>query len=451
MEQRTRGTIIASLLLVTGLASGQSGSAPPPPPAEPPAAGAPAPTPEEAPPEPPHYSDVALTRGLSKEDIGYSPAESTEATLDQLEELGSTHTGLFQVPFFTGAIGDIHRALNELHAKTGLRISFAYTTVFQQASGGFNGFGGDFDIMTAWTLVGRGTANTGTLVVTGEDRFRQADQPPSALRGDLGTLQPPTNGFNDRGWVVRDALWMQRLFDGRLRFLIGRADLTDYVGAHRLQNKNNSFSNRFFSANPTVASPGHGPAFGISVVPNDLFYVNFGLANAYGTTTTMQVSSLDQGDFFYTLELGFTPEIEGLGTGRYQLMLWQMDGREELGLPSDSGVSVILNQDIGEQFLCFARYGYSEATLSNIQNSVQAGVGYRGLFGPDNLTGFAGSWGEPPTGGGRNETVFEIFQRIQLTAFSQLTVGGQVIIDPANSPWGADVVGVLTARYRIAF
>jgi hypothetical protein len=133
-------------------------------------------------------------------------------------------------------------------------------------------------------------------------------------------------------------------------------------------------------------------------------------------------------------------------------MLWYMDERQETNRPQDSGISLILNQDIGDEFICFARYGYSEATLSNVQNAFQAGMGYRGLLGsPDNLTGFAGSWGEPPTGGGRDETVFEVFQRFQLTPYSQLTVGGQLILHPANSPWGADVVGVLTARYRIAF
>lgn len=398
------------------------------------------------------FSDVALPRGLSPGDAGYSPGEATDATTEQLDEIYARHRGMFTIPFVDGAVNDVVRGLNSFYEKTGFRFGVAYTTIFQQASGGYNGFSGDLDLMTSWDLLGRGTPNTGTLVFTGEDRFRQADQPASALQGDLGTLQPTTNSFNARGWVVRDAFWLQRFFDNRLRVLIGRADLTDYVGAHRLQNVNNSFANRFFSANASIAAPGHGPTAGVSFVPCDWFYVNAGIANAYGTTSTIGLSSLDQGDFFYTAEFGLTPEIAGLGAGRYQVTLWQMDAREERNLPRDRGISFILNQDIGEHLLAFARYSYSDATLTNIQNAVQAGLGYRGLLGsPDNLTGFAGSWAQPPSGGGRNETVFELFHRFQLTQHSQLTIGGQLILDPANSPNDSDAVGVLTARFRFAF
>ena len=85
------------------------------------------------------------------------------------------------------------------------------------------------------------------------------DQPPSAIGRQMGTLIAPTNAFNDRGLVVRDLYWVQRLFDARVRILIGRGDPSDYVGATWMQNVNNSFVNRSFSANPAVPFPGHGP------------------------------------------------------------------------------------------------------------------------------------------------------------------------------------------------
>ncbi|MBL9149050.1 MAG: hypothetical protein JNM94_10190 [Phycisphaerae bacterium] len=395
--------------------------------------------------------DVDIPQTLSVYDDGFSPADATTSTIKELDEIEAPHAGKFLMSFTDPVFDAIVGPLSSFYAQTGLRVGVAYTTVFQLGNAGVNGFSGDLDIMTAWTLVGRGTPNTGTFVFTGEDRFRQADQPASAVGPDMGTLQPTTNGFNDRGWVVRDGYWLQRLFDNRLRLLVGRADLTDFVGAHRLQNLNSSFSNRWFSANPVVASPGHGPAAGLSFAPCDWFYVSAGLANAYNTTTTIGVDTLDQGDFFYTAEVGLTPVFQGLGAGRYQLMLWRMDERPELGLPSDQGISVILNQEIGESLIAFARYGNSEATLTNVQNAVQAGVGLQNLFSQESLTGVAGSWGEPDRAGWRDETVFELFHRIQLSRYSQFTVGGQVIFDPSNSPTDSDVVGVLTMRYRVAF
>ena len=93
-----------------------------------------------------------------------------------------------------------------------------------------------------------------------------------------------TNAFNDRGWVIRDAYWIQRLFDARIRIIIGRADPSDYVGTHWLQNVNNSFVNRNFSASPAVPFPGHGPMLGISIRPTDQFYLTAGASNAYSTT-----------------------------------------------------------------------------------------------------------------------------------------------------------------------
>ncbi len=456
------GASAASLAIAVGASAQAAPPAPPAPPSAPPAppaaasSTAPPPSSGGAPKAPNIYGDlwtddVYIPRTLSIYDDGFSPGESTTSTIKELDEIEAPERKPFLLSFTDPLFLSITGPLNSLYQETGLRVAVAYTTVFQTASGGVNGFSGDLDLMAAWTLLGRGTPDTGTFVFTGEDRFRQADQPASRVGPELGTLQPTTNGFNDRGWVVRDGYWLQRLFDNRLRFLVGRADLTDFVGAHRLQNLNNSFSNRWFSANPVVASPGHGPTAGLSLAPTDLFYVSGGLANAYGRTTTFGVDTLDQGDFFYTCEFGLTPFFEGVGAGRYQLMLWRMDSRPEQGLPSDQGISVILNQEFGDSLLAFARYGNSEGTLTNVENAVQIGLGLQDFLGQDNLTGIAASWGEPSRPGWRDETVFEVFQRFQLSRFSQFSVGGQLIIDPSNSPSNSDAVAVLTLRLRVAF
>lgn len=467
----------ALALGVTAACFAQSAQPATPPPAQP---SAPATPPASAPPTPPTPSsstapsdagpslppsaakapntfgdlwtdDVYIPRTLSIYDDGFSPGEATTSTIKELDEIEAPERKPFLLSFTDPVFLGVTRPLNSLYQETGLRLALAYTTVYQTASGGINGFSGDLDLMAAWTLLGRGTPDTGTFVFTGEDRFRQADQPASRVGPELGTLQPTTNGFNDRGWVVRDGYWLQRLFDNRLRLLVGRADLTDFVGAHRLQNLNNSFSNRWFSANPVVASPGHGPSAGISFAPNDLMYVSAGMANAYGRTTTFGVDTLDQGDFFYTAEFGLTPYFEGIGAGRFQLMLWRMDSRPDQNLPSDQGISVILNQEFGDSLIGFARYGNSKATLTNVENAVQIGIGLQDFLGQDNLTGLAASWGEPSRPGWRDETVLELFQRFQLSRFSQFSVGGQLIIDPSNSPTDSDAVAVLTLRLRVAF
>ncbi|HMN95858.1 MAG TPA: carbohydrate porin [Phycisphaerales bacterium] len=384
----------------------------------------------------------------------FSPGDSPASEGFELDEMSRRRRGIFDLGAANAPFDALRGGLDQLYRETGLRLGFAYTMLLQQASGGpgeRTGTAGDIDFISRWTLVGRGTKDTGTLAFDGEYRFKVGDQPPSALGGVLGTLTNTTGGFSDRGWVVRDAYWLQRLFEDRLRLLAGRADVSDWAGATRLQSINLYFSNRAFSANASVAWPnGHGPAAGVSVVPTEWFYATGGIANGYNQSNTMEINSLEEGDFFYFTEFGLTPMIEGLGQGRARVLLWLMDERERWNLPEDKGISFILDQNIGEQLYAFLRYSYADATLTNIRNAVQAGTGLRGLLGsPDDVTGFAAGWGEPP-GDGRDETVLELFHRFQLLESTQLTLGAQLILDPAFNP-DQNTLGVFSVRLRVAF
>ena len=307
-----------------------------------------------------------------------------------------------------------------------------------QASGAGdpNGAAGDFDLVSAWTLVGRGTPNTGVLVASVEYRNAYTDQPPSALGGELGTLINVTNAFNDRGWVVRDFYWLQRLLDGKLRLLFGRADLGDFFGLQPMQNVNTMFVNRHFSGNPTMPSPGHGPTIDFSLRPNDRFYVSGGMANAYNNTQESELDSIDDGDFFYTAEVGFTPYIEGMGRGRYSITGWYINERDrDTVIPSDQGVTLVAGQQLSDRFQVWARYAYADATITNIRQLAQAGLGYTGLFGsPSNMTGFAFSFAQPRSDQSREEKVSRCFERFQVSRFTQITVGAQAIFDPGNNP-----------------
>lgn len=400
--------------------------------------------------------DIGLPGGGQPGDVGLSPGDSPTAALSEMYEFDTPRRGVFHFPALEAPIDNLVGALRRLEDKTGLRLNFAYTMLFQQTSntpvGPNNGGAGDIDFMAAWTLLGRGTQNAGTLVFTTEYRFQIGDQPPSLLGGQLGVLTAPTGAFNDRGWVVRDAYWLQRLLDGKLRIILGRADISDFIGGMRMQAINSSFFNRAFSANAAVAYPaGHGPAGGFSIVPNDFFYVTAGMQNAYSTSTTIGLNTLDDGDFFYAIEAGITPNIESLGRGRYRVMYWYMDDRPLLGLPNDQGISVIADQDIGDRVIVFARYGHSDADLTNIKNMGQIGGGIRGLLGSeDDFTGLAGSLAEPGRAGWRNEKVVEVFHRWQLTARTQFTVGAQLIVDPSNAP-DEDTIGVFSFRFRFDF
>lgn len=385
----------------------------------------------------------------------WNPAEGPDATLAELDRIEKTRRGMID----PGPLGAPFDAADKLFGgiddAIGLRFGVAYTMLFQQASGGPGdryGGSGDLDLMSSWTLLGRGTENEGRLVFTGEYRFAIGDQPASALGGELGLLTNTTGGFNDRGWVVRDVFWLQNFFDGGLRVLVGRFDPSDYLGTNPLQGINTSFSNRAFSANASVAFPaGHSLGAGFSIRPTDLWYVSAGAVNGYGRSNTVEIDSLfDEWDLFWIGEAGFTPIIEGIGRSRFAVTLWRMDERSERDLPSDEGISLIAQQSFGEYLTAFVRYAYADATLTNVREQISGAIGINGLLGdPANLTGLGLSWGDPRSGG-RDEKVIECFQRFQLTRFSQLSVGVQGIFDPAYDA-DSDALAVFTARFRIAF
>lgn len=349
----------------------------------------------------------------------------------------------------------LKRKFDELAAKTNLRIGLAYTALFQQATGGQGyrrGAGGDFDFLAKWTAIGAGTKDTGVLAFAAEQRQEFGRQTPSELGGQIGSLTPTTNTFNERVLTVKELYWDQRLFEDRFRFIVGRLDPENLFGGHRLQNVNTFFLNKAFSSNPTVSFPGSGMVAAAQVTPAPWFYARGGVNDANGETTSANFEGFfEDGELLSFVETGLTPTIENVGVGRYRVSLWQRDAKEEVFTrPRDRGVSFSFDQDIGETWTVFLRFGFSDADVTRITSSVQGGFGLKGVCGKDNLFGFAGAWSDPDAAGLRDEKLLEVFQRFQVTETAQFTIGAQLILDPSNAP-GDDAVGVFSARVRFSF
>lgn len=382
----------------------------------------------------------------------YGVVDTDTAVLEELEDIDTEKEPVVDIPEADYPLDFFRQMSLDIYEAIGLRIGIAYTAVFQQATGGASGAGGDFDVFGAWDLINRGEPNVGRIVWAIENRHQIGGRAAADLRQELGTLLAPTNGFNDRGWVVRDLFWQQNLFDDKLRVIIGRADPTDYFGSHRMQNKNALFFNRHISGTAALPSPGHGLTALATFRPNDLFFISGGTSNAYGQTTQAQIDSLfDEWDLFSFGEIGFTPMIDGLGQGRYTVSVTYVDPRDRNeNIGHDFGFSIVADQDIGDRVQVFARYNYQDEALTNIKHLIQGGVGVSGLLGsPDNMSGLAFSYADPDRPG-REEKVVECFHRLQLTRYTQFSVGVQAIIDPTNAP-DDDVIGVFSMRLRIAF
>lgn len=347
----------------------------------------------------------------------------------------------------------LRQRLDKIEEATNLRFGLANTIVFQQATGGDGQrttAAGDFDLLLRWTPVRAGTPNAGSLLGSAEYRYQIGAATPASLGGTIGTLVPTVDGFGERPVVLKELYWEQRLLDDKLRFSLGRIDLGNLFGSHRLQSSNTFFLHQAFAGLPTSNNPGPGTGAAFQANLREWLVVSGGVGDANGQATAIRfVDFFEDGELFSFAELALVPLERNQNGGRYRLSFWHRDAGEESGRPSGRGVTLSCDQDVGERFVAFARYGWSDGDLTDVRHAVQVGAACQDFALKDGVLGLAASWAVPADRSLRNEKVIEAFQRFQITEFLQFTVGVQAIFDPSNAP-DDEAVGVFSLRLRAA-
>ncbi|MGB5677242.1 MAG: carbohydrate porin, partial [Gammaproteobacteria bacterium] len=136
----------------------------------------------------------------------------------------------------------------------GFALGVNYSTLYQKASaalGEDNAWGGIFQLPASWTLVNRGSKNTGTLVFKAENRHRiSTDLAPQDLGiQGIGAASIVGTQFSDKDWILTNLFWQQKLNDDKMTILAGQIDNTDFLGVYGLINPQTSFTNLSFSTN----------------------------------------------------------------------------------------------------------------------------------------------------------------------------------------------------------
>jgi len=158
------------------------------------------------------------------EETGFTVGETPTYPSVEIEEIETQGRGVYDPPELRSPLDALRRSREAFYDKTGLRVSAFYTAIFQQAANGpgrLTAASGDLDFLANWTFLGRGTENFGRIVFDAEYRHAIGPIPASQLGREIGSLQPTTNAFNDREWAIRNFHYVQRLFDGRLRLVVG--------------------------------------------------------------------------------------------------------------------------------------------------------------------------------------------------------------------------------------
>jgi porin len=406
-------------------------------------------------PPPPPAEELAEERVESELESG----DNVTGTLDEVQ--APPRAGLFK----HGPVSDLQAVWvplrRRIRERTGLELGLAYTTLAQIATRGpglRNAWSGDVDLFGKWNLINQDQPGTGSAGFLFEQRHRLGQVTPDQLNDAVGSLWRTTKGFNTQDGAIVQLWWEQFLFDDHLRITAGKIDPANFYNGNRFQSQNTFFVNRAFSENPARGFPNNGIGVNFRLAGPSETYLSFGLHDVNGSKTSSGFGDLDKDALFYAFEIGLTPEVEGLGPGRFRATAWYRSGGNEPDESGDSrddesgaGFAFSAEQDLGNGVIPFLRYGYQDRNVRATRQILSGGLGIQGPLGRvDNILGIGVAWGEPSDRSLRDQYVTEIFYRLQVTPNIQVTPGYQVIFDPSQNP-DQDVVGVFQLRVRVVF
>ena len=392
------------------------------------------------------YEDVPQFGGPSSVGANLREDDRARQTVDRFEDPRRNLKPYFE---FKDALNDSH----------GLYFGFDYTGLYQGASsspGKKDAAGGIFRAFGNWTLTGRGTPDTGSLVYKVESRHRLGTEiAPQGLGFEVGYVGLTAGPYGDYDWSLTNLYWKQKFADGRATFVAGQLDATDYVNIYGMINPWTSFTNLAFLTDATIPVPnqGLGAAFGAMLTDN--VYVVGGLADANGDPTRPDKtfdSFFDQSEFFSHLELGWTSAQDRIYLDNVHFTAWHADQRKKVGVPDGWGLAFSAAKFVDERWMPFLRLGYAKNGGALWERSASAGVGYY-IKARADLVGLGLNWSRPSKSsfgpGLRDQTTAELFYRLQLSPNFALTPDIQLLVNPALNP-REDHIWVFGLRARLA-
>lgn len=337
----------------------------------------------------------------------------------------------------------------------GLSFGLDYSALGQIASdslGEDNAAGGIFRFFGNWTVLGRESGNTGSIVFKVENRHRLGtDIAPQNLGFEVGYLGITGTAFSDYGWGLTNLYWKQRFNQGRISFVAGAVDVTDYLDVYGLINPWTSFQNLSFLTNPTIPAPNQGLGAAIGAMATDNIYVIGGLADTNGDPTEPLDwfdTFFSDNEYFYHFEVGWTSSQDRIYLDNIHLTGWYADNRVKAGVERGKGLAFSAAWFVNDTWMPFFRAGYSDGGGALLEATASAGIGYYFKESKD-LFGFGLNWGRPPQSGLGDQYTAEIFYRFQLTQNLAITPDVQLIIDPVLNP-DESSIWVFGLRARLA-
>lgn len=383
------------------------------------------------------------------------PFGGPSSTGAQLEEDNEVKVPLLRFPAIDNALRPWFDWKGKLNKDYGFSFGLDYTALGQvvnNSPGEDNAAGGIFRFFGNWTVIGRDSGNTGSIVFKVENRHRLGtDIAPQNLGFEAGYLGITGTAFSDYGWGLTNLYWKQRLNQGRISFIAGAVDVTDYLDIYGLINPWTQFQNLVFLTDPTIPAPNQGLGAAFGAMATDNIYVVGGLADTNGDPTEPGDwfdTFFNDHEYFYHFEVGWTSSQERIYLDNIHLTGWYADEREDAQVEDGWGLAFSAAWFVDDTWMPFLRAGYSDDGGALLEASVSAGVGYHFKESKD-LIGFGLNWGRPPDSGLDDQYTAEVFYRLQLVQNLAITPDVQLIFNPALNP-DEDTLWVFGLRARLA-
>ncbi len=293
------------------------------------------------------------------------------------------------------------------------------------------------------------------------------------------------DAIGDRAIRLIELWYEQTFFDKKARWRVGKLDLTvDFDTNAYANDETSQFLNAALVNTGNIPFPDYGLGTQLFVSPTDWFYLGLAAADAQadGNETGLNTTFHDSADFFGIFEVGFLPVWStpwGRLPGGYRFGIWydpqtkerffdDRGGRRKRAPTrrDDHGFYATFDQivyqekpsdDLDQQGLgLFFRYGYAREDVNEIEHFWSCGAQYRGLIPTrdDDVLAFGFAQGiisdqRHAYLGGDRESVYELYYRIEICPWLQVSPDMQYIVNP-GAEGGRDAF-VAGCRVQMSF
>jgi hypothetical protein len=341
-----------------------------------------------------------------------------------LSLLKQENYSLISQTVFTPYIKKYEDQVEALQKSTGLNFGMSYIPLYEYSNAGMmtkTASGGGFDFFARYLPASlQGSKTVMGMKLSTNEAFSHIY--PGNFSKQFNSKIRTVSGYLPLDPAVIE-LWVQQtILNDKMTYRLGKIDLTSMMNTYAFDSRRFYFLSNVFNSHPATAVPSKSLGAVIGVVLSKHFYTAAGIVNANGEISTSGFASLHQNDYYTALELGYRDIITSPQSDNYHVFLWHVDARNDRGIPSDQGLSVVLQKNFNSKIIPFIKYDWNQGRATEFKTLLISGFGLEHPFGGHfGLLGLAMGLVELSIYPGEHQTITEAFYRLQLTPYSQLT------------------------------